>query len=62
LDRIASQLASLCHRHGLRVPDEISLAREVGLGDGSHLSVFFKAAIGEPPSSYRRRCAKPGPG
>mgnify|MGYP002423955139 CR=1 FL=1 len=32
-----------------------TIAREVGLTDGSHLSVFFKAMTGERPSDFVRR-------
>ncbi|MBL9194006.1 MAG: substrate-binding domain-containing protein [Opitutaceae bacterium] len=49
-------------RHLIATTDDSldSIGRLVGLADGSHLSVFFKAMTGERPSEFVRRTREPG--
>jgi LacI family transcriptional regulator len=49
-------------RHLIATTDESldSIARMVGLADGSHLSVFFKTMTGERPSAFVKRTREVG--
>lgn len=51
-------------RHLIATTDDSldSIARSVGLADGSHMSVFFKSMTGERPSDFLRRTRELGRG